>query len=334
MAKKITAPISTSIRQDKNIDAAPKADIIMLVSCINSNPNGDPDDEGRPRCDTEGHAVISNGSTKRKVRDTITAYTDPSVGFFEGEEDKNKIFVERNSIRTQQMATVLDLKGRKELASVIKANDVDTEGSSGEGESGAKGKGKKSPTVSREDRAYVAKQLCDNYLDTRLFGQCLGTIGAIEGAVQIENAVSVNVVDVDDMCITATQVANETQATTKGDRTMGRSSGVKFALFPIYIHVNGIRAKQNGLTRKDFDRFLDILSEMYEQTNSSVRNLQFEQMFVFEHDNVRGSMSMKDIREAVQFKTTKESPTSMNDIKIMVNENKIKSHKGIKFYTR
>lgn len=330
ISKKVSAPISTAIKQDKNFEAAPKADVILLVSCLNSNPNGDPDDDGRPRCDTDGYALVSSVSTKRKVRDTITAYTDPTVDFFDGEEDKNKIFVEHKSIRTQQMTAVLDRKTHKDLVNAIESKNAKSKGGEPKDSESEGG----NSNVSREERAYAAKQLCDNYLDVRLFGQCLGSIGAIEGPVQIENAVSVNKVDIDDMCITATQVANETQAKTKGDRTMGRASVVKFALFPIYIHVNGIRAKQNGMSRKDFDRLLDILTEMYDQTNSSVRNIQFEKMFVFEHENIRGSMPMKDIRDAVKFDVLKESPTSMKDIKIKVDEAKIKAHKGIKFYTR
>ena len=324
----VSSPISTAIKHNKGeVEYAPKADICLLVSVQNSNPNGDPDDEGRPRVDMDDHAIMSAVSIKAKIRSLLKAYADPTIGFFGEEADKNKIFVEKGTIRTQQIVNNVNLDGHKELKTTLTSK-----GGKSEEEGEEKSSGKK--PVPREERAYLAGELCNQFLDIRLFGQCLNDIGAIEGPIQIENAVSVNKVDVVDMCITASQVSSEDQYNKKGDRTMGRSSSVRFALLPIYIHVNGIRAKQNGLTRADYDRFLEILPEVFEQTNSSVRNIQFEKMFVFEHENIRGNMPMKDIRKAVLFEFTKETPTSMDDVKIVVNDPKINSFSGIKFYTK
>lgn len=318
-----TAPITTSIPQNGNRKFAPRADIVLLVSVTGSNPNGDPDDEGRPRVDLDGKGVISHVSIKRKFRDTALAYADSEIGFFDGEENRNKIFVEHHTIRSQQVATVLDLNSHPSIKTVLNAKESENDSDN-----------KKSGCVSREDRAYAAGKLCETFLDARVFGQSIGTIGAISGPVQIENAVSVNVIDIEDRTISATQVANTAQQKQKGDHTFGRMSSVHFGLYPIYIHVSGIRAKQTGMTREDFERMLDILREMYEQTNSSVRNVQFEQMFVFEHENLRGSMMSKDLHKLIDFKFKKDVPSSMDDIEVTVDKDMLDAYPGIKFYTK
>jgi hypothetical protein len=88
------------------------------------------------------------------------------------------------------------------------------------------------------------------------------------------------------------------------------------------------------MTREDFDRMLDILCEMYEQTNSSVRYVQFEKMFVFEHDQLHGGMKSKDLRKVIGFKFKKDVPNSMDDIEVTVDKDLLDANPGIKFYTK
>ncbi len=45
---------------------------VYAIDCVNSNPNGDPDDDGRPRMDRNGHGMIGYESIKRVVRDYVT----------------------------------------------------------------------------------------------------------------------------------------------------------------------------------------------------------------------------------------------------------------------
>ena len=320
MAKKVTAPITTAMKTDTNQEFAPRADILLVVSCTNTNPNGDPDDEGRPRTDLDNYGIISAGSLKRKVRDTVEDYNDESVGFFDDPEH-NKIFVQKQSVRTQQIANTLDFTGRDTLKKAVTAKDSPSKKEEGK---------KESIVVSREDRAYAATELCKQFLDVRMFGQVLGTIGAIDGAVQFEHAFSVNTVDIEDMGITSSQVANGVEAKTK-DRTMGRNSRVKFALYPICIHVNGIRARKNGFTRADYERMLAILAEMFDNTNASGRTIQFENMYIFEHESLRGNMPLKAFRKAITFDVKTDTPKSMDDIEVNIHRDIIDSYQGIKF---
>lgn len=47
---------------------------ILFVEVINSNPNGDPDRNGRPRSFEDGRGCISNQSVKRMVRDFVNRH--------------------------------------------------------------------------------------------------------------------------------------------------------------------------------------------------------------------------------------------------------------------
>jgi len=313
--KNATAPIIPSNSNGKEI--APKADIVLFVSAINSNPNGDPDDEGRPRLTDDAHAVMTSISIKRKIRDTVEYYrTNESVDMFANRKDTNQIFVRPGTIRTEQVKESIDLKRCPSVVKALSAKESSDDK-------------KKATPVTREDRVYVAEQLCDKFFDVRAFGNVLGTVGGLLGAVQIENAVSVNELYINDMTITTCQVANKAEAESK-DRSMGRRSGVEYALFPIFIHVNGVVAAQNGFTREDFNNLIALFKEMWDVTNSSVRTLQFEKMYVFEHENVRGNMPMKDIRKAIQIVPRVEKPKSFDDYDVSLDPIVVKGVKGIK----
>ena len=44
---------------------------LLIIEVRNSNPNGDPDQEGVPRQRNDGHGEISPVSFKRKLRDLV-----------------------------------------------------------------------------------------------------------------------------------------------------------------------------------------------------------------------------------------------------------------------
>lgn len=317
MAKRITAPINSAMKA-KNTDIAPKADIVVFVSCRNSNYNGDPDDEGRPRITQDGYGLMSAVSIKAKVRDTAGFYRKNGEMFEGDAADNNRIFVESRSVRTEQIRSVLDVKKGSNIEQILNAK-TDTEGK----------ENTKAKTPTREEMAMVAETLCSAFIDVRTFGQVTGTLGPITGPVIVENAVSANRVEIQDMCITARQVANLSESSKPN--TMGRQSYVEYALFPIFIHVNPFRANETSFTRKDYENLLDILKEMYEVTNSSVRQLQFEKMFVFEHEKRRGSIPPAVLRRGVKVTTTKKNPTCFEDFTVTVDPEMLKAHPGVHF---
>jgi len=46
-----------------------RRELVLLYSLRESNPNGDPDDENRPRTDDEGYALVSDVIIKRTIQD-------------------------------------------------------------------------------------------------------------------------------------------------------------------------------------------------------------------------------------------------------------------------
>ena len=311
--KNPTAPINSSLNNNV-ADLPPRAEIVLLLSCINSNYNGDPDDEGRPRQDADGYGVMTPQCLKRKIRDTLGIYRDDDdIDLFDPET--NQIFVEKNSVRTSKMKDSINCDKYPEIMKALTAKDSSSDKKSG-------------VLVSREARAYAADTLCKKFVDTRTFGQVLGNIGAITGPVQVETAISVNKVDITDRCITAEQVANESEAESKKS-TMGRQSSAKYALFPFFIHVNPFRAKETGFSKKDYHNLITLLKEAYDVTNSSVRFLQFEKMFIFEHADKRGSMPTAELRKVVKIKQKAESPSSFDDFEVTLDKDMISKHEGI-----
>lgn len=51
---------------------------LLVIEVINSNPNGDPDEDNAPRRGDDNHGIISAVSVKRKIRDTIHCKEAPA----------------------------------------------------------------------------------------------------------------------------------------------------------------------------------------------------------------------------------------------------------------
>ena len=61
-------------------DPTVKHDALLLFEAIDSNPNGDPDNAGKPRTDLDtGHGLVSDASLKRKIRDVVQFQVDQGL---------------------------------------------------------------------------------------------------------------------------------------------------------------------------------------------------------------------------------------------------------------
>lgn len=321
---KFHEPLSTAMKPLTDIDQlVPRVDGILLVSAPASNYNGDPDAEGAPRIDADGYGIISNVSIHRKIRDTILMMAEnPAISLFKDDLEHNQIFVKPNSIRTEQTTRVLDLDPKSNLAKVFAGYDS----TSSKGEESSE-KSNKAPMATREERAMVANKVCEAYIDTRLFGQVLN-VGGVSGAMHFEHAFSVDPVEIQDIGITASQVANQKEAKEKVS-TMGRTRFVKYALFPLRFSINPEYARLNHLTRKDYENVIEVLKYVFSMTNSANRHLQLERMFIFEHDNPLGSMPDSQLRKVVHIEKTTEIPSSFDDYKVILNTELLKKYPGI-----
>lgn len=67
-----------------HLDPSVRHDALIVFDTINSNPNGDPDNDGSPRADDEtGHGLVTDVAMKRCIRDTIaTMFEGTGYGIF------------------------------------------------------------------------------------------------------------------------------------------------------------------------------------------------------------------------------------------------------------
>ena len=56
-----------------HLDPSVKHDALLIFEAVDSNPNGDPDNAGKPRVDFDtGHGIVSDASLKRNIRDGVS----------------------------------------------------------------------------------------------------------------------------------------------------------------------------------------------------------------------------------------------------------------------
>src|SRR5271165_3252594 len=65
-----------------HLDVTQRHDFVFLFDVTNGNPNGDPDAGNLPRIDPETmHGLVTDVSTKRKIRDYVDATRNDAPGF-------------------------------------------------------------------------------------------------------------------------------------------------------------------------------------------------------------------------------------------------------------
>jgi CRISPR-associated protein Csh2 len=73
-----------------------RRELVFVYSVKNANPNGDPDDENRPRTDIEGYNIVSDVRLKRTIRDYL-------------KEQGNQILVRREFTNEDEIKNMEDL---------------------------------------------------------------------------------------------------------------------------------------------------------------------------------------------------------------------------------
>lgn len=222
-----------------------KIDFTVVIGVRDSNPNGDPQNNNRPRQKTDGRGWISNVALTRKLR--------------------NRLFLTGNSILempTDQGGTEHNsLSKRVYEASPEMAKFIDEEKELQ--------KGKKKPDTEAFLKRY-GKALKENYLDCRLFGYLIApkkndkeltsTNVNARGALTITNAVSVKPVSITDVQLTKS-FSNDAER--HGTDTMGMKYNVDYGVYVASGSINPDVAEENGLTDSDIERVKQALASMY-----------------------------------------------------------------------
>ena len=251
-------------------------DILILTEVYNGNPNGDPDNEGRPRVDEEtGHGYITDTCFKRKIRDRIDrVHNDGTNGC--------GMYVQNDAPLEEKRANIYKECGIKIKRKTKKGKDGE------EVEGGYEAKG------NPEDVAKAVVALCEKFYDVRMFGAVasLGIpCGRVTGAAQFTVARSVDPITVLDLAMTRKAVNSQKELDEGKETEMGATRTIiPHALYKGYAFITPHYAAKNGVTMKDLELFFEAVQGMYTMDRAAMRGyMSVRGVYVFTHENPLGN---------------------------------------------
>lgn len=278
-----------------------KYDFMMLFDVTNGNPNGDPDDGGRPRQDSEtGYGIVTDVCLKRKIRNYIDVAKSGADGY--------GIYI--------KSGTPLNVKDHLayESLGIDKGKIADAK--------------KDDENISLKVRDFM----CSNFYDIRTFGAVMTSFvtdklncGQVKGPVQIGFAKSVDPVYPMDIAITRDAITREEDMDRKKTE-MASKSIIPYGLYCACGHVSANLAKNvTGFSEDDLELLWNSIMNMFETDASASRaNMSLRKLIIFKHDSELGNAPAYKLFDAVEIKKKDgvDIPSAFSDYEITVPEDK------------
>ncbi|NVN11187.1 type I-C CRISPR-associated protein Cas7/Csd2 [Nguyenibacter vanlangensis] len=251
-------------------------EFILFFDVSNGNPNGDPDAGNMPRLDPEtNQGLVSDVALKRKVRNYITLARPDMQGF---------------EIYMSEGAT-LNNQHKRAWSAVMPEATSDFN---------------KLPKDEAKSRG-LTRWMCANFWDIRTFGAVMTTgvnAGQVRGPVQFSFARSVEPVLPLEISITRLAATTESDAESKGGRTMGRKHIVPYGLYRMHGYVSAPLAshpvKGTGFSDSDLDLLWDALLGMFDHDRSAARGeMSARKLVIFRHASALGNARAQDLFDRV-----------------------------------
>lgn len=226
------------------------SDFLFLYEAINCNPNGDPDQENKPRMDYDTQTnLVTDTRLKRYIRDYFMQKGfDVFVSMEEGKkvtpEDKLEFVVNR-LLTDQQLVDEYFGESPNMKAEFEKIM---------QSEKGKDGVFKKLGSKNKDLNIYILTKIVkETYLDIRLFGSAFAVGGfnrAFTGPLQINWGYSLNKVY---------PVESDSIVTIMNDdsSTFGKDYRIHYSLLAFHGVANKFAAKTTGLSEQDMEHFRD-----------------------------------------------------------------------------
>lgn len=212
-----------------------RTEILFVYDITDANPNGDPNDENRPRMDIEsGKAKVSDVRLKRTIRDYLHDYCEKDI--FCREKEKEDGTIQEGKDRAEDFFKTAVEEARKKATTVLKKRDL------------------------------IQDAVITQCIDVRLFGATIpvaGTKGAenkkssvtLTGAVQFAMGSSLHRVE--------PRFVKGTGAFASGQgaqqRTFREEYMLPYALIAFYGIVNQQAAKTTKLTSDDAEKLYESI---------------------------------------------------------------------------
>ena len=232
------------------------SDFLYLYEAINCNPNGDPDQENKPRMDYDTKTnLVTDVRVKRYIRDYLKSQGTEIFVDMEGDskvsvDTKLKAVIERSLSDNDFIHTVFKDKPEylKVYEDVFEANDNDVK------------KILKDLTDKKfkhkEANYYLLQYLVkEKFIDIRMFGGAFAVAGfthAYTGAVQLNWGYSLNKVELIDSNSIVTIMNDDSS-------TFGKDYRLYYSLLAFNGTINKYAAQTTGLTETDREAFRNAL---------------------------------------------------------------------------
>ncbi|MEW6009508.1 MAG: type I-B CRISPR-associated protein Cas7/Csh2 [Candidatus Omnitrophota bacterium] len=227
------------------------SDILFIYDAKMCNPNGDPDDENKPRMDYETETnLVSDVRLKRYIRDYLG-------------DKRNLIFVAEVNGKTVDVTKRLAYWISEKILNDTKEKEdkkkkaIEIKKTLEEG---------KSPDASKLVELISSQDLLDAFIDVRLFGATMPIKGergesfTFTGPVQFNWGYSLNKVSlVESSTISSTFAGRTREGQEEGYGTFGKDYRVYYSLIAFHGIISGKRAEHTKLSDEDISLLQEAL---------------------------------------------------------------------------
>lgn len=254
------------------------SDFLFIYEAIQCNPNGDPDQENKPRMDYDTKTnLVTDTRVKRFIRDYLTAINNEEVVFV-NMEGNNKVSVD-SKLKAVVKRT---MENEGELENAFSENPEalkiykDIIGKEKDSENVWKAitdKKFKHREVNYELLAYLVKQ---KFIDIRMFGSAFAVGGftkAYTGPIQLNWGYSFNKVELMDSSSIVTIMNDDSS-------TFGKDYRLHYSLLGFNGTINAPAAKSTGLTEEDVKIFRDAIWESIPANPTRSKLNQYPKLYV------------------------------------------------------
>ena len=224
------------------------SDFLFIYEAINCNPNGDPDQENKPRMDYDTQTnLVTDVRVKRYIRDLFKIEGKEIFVDMEGEskvkmDDRLKAILGRIWDKDEEIKSLINNDELFEAYKKLRDKDA---------EKTIKKLVSKKPENKEVNLAILAGLVREKFIDIRLFGSAFAVDGfnrSLTGPVQLNWGYSLNKVHLLDSS-TIASIMND------GNSTFGKDYRVKYSLLAFHGSINKYAAQKTGMSEEDRTAF-------------------------------------------------------------------------------
>ena len=228
------------------------SDFLFIFEAIQCNPNGDPDQENKPRMDYDTNTnLVTDTRVKRYIRDFLKQEGKEIFVDMEGEakvtmDDKLRSVLGRIWNDDKTMKSLIADEELFKAYQELKGKDADET---------IKKLVNKKPENKAVNLAILSGLVRQQFIDIRLFGSAFAVDGfnrSMTGAIQINWGYSLNKVHLMDSN-TIVSIMND------GNSTFGKDYRVKYSLLSFHGTINQSAAQTTGMTEEDRTDFRNAI---------------------------------------------------------------------------